>query len=147
MKLKFSFLFVLACLNAYAAAKPDARCFELRIYYATPGKLDALEARFKDHTCALFEKHGFTNIGYWVPMENPDNKLIYVIASPSREAHDKAWEAFKADPDWKKALEASEANGKLVTKVENYYLTATDFSPEIAPSKTDAPRCFELRTY
>jgi hypothetical protein len=129
------------------AAEPDTRCYELRIYYAAPNKLEALEARFRDHTCKLFEKHGFTNIGYWTPVDNPDNKLIYIIASPSREAHETAWKGFFDDPEWKEVVKATEANGKLVTKVDSIYLKAADFSPVIEPSAGGQPRCFELRTY
>jgi hypothetical protein len=137
----------LAASSLVGAAEKDARCYELRTYYAAPEKLDALKSRFRDHTCALFEKHGFTNVGYWTPLENPDNKLVYVISSPSREAHDNAWKAFRDDPEWKKVAAESEANGKLVTKVESVYLKATDFSPAIAASGGATPRCFELRTY
>jgi hypothetical protein len=129
------------------AAEPDTRCYEMRTYYAAPGKLDALQARFRDHSCALLEKHGFTNTGYWVPLENPDNKLVYIISSPSREAHDKAWKEFGADPEWKKVAAESEANGKLVTKVDSVFLKATDFSPAVNPSGGATLRCFELRTY
>ena len=130
-----------------SAAEPDTRCYELRIYYAAPGKLDALQTRFREHTCALFEKHGFTNIGYWVPLENPENKLVYIISSPSREAHDKAWKAFGSDPEWRKVATESEVNGKLVTKVDSVFLKTTDFSPAIAASASAPLRCFELRTY
>ena len=134
------------CLCRPCAAQTDSRCFELRTYYAMPGKLEALEARFRDHTCKLFEKHGLVNVGYWVPQENPDNKLIYIIASPNREAHDKSWKAFIADPEWKQVREASEGNGKLVGKVDSIFLKATDYSPAIVPS-SKPPRVFELRTY
>jgi hypothetical protein len=96
---------------------------------------------------ALFEKHGITNIGYWVPIENTDNKLIYVLAYPSRAARDTSWKEFNADPDWQAAHKASEVNGKLVAKVEQLFLTATDFSPAIQPSKGAGERVFELRTY
>src|SRR5438552_18720490 len=106
------------------AAEKDTRLFEMRIYYAAPGKLDALHARFRDHTVKLFEKHGMTNIGYWVPIDNADNKLIYVLAFPDRAARDKAFKSFGADPDWQKASKESEQDGKLVTKVENIFLTA-----------------------
>jgi hypothetical protein len=119
----------------------------MRTYYVAPGKLDAELARMKNHAFSLFEAHGFTSIGYWVPLDNPDNKLIYIIASPSRAAHDKAWKEFMADPEWQKARDESEVNGKLVTKVESVYLKATDFSPEIVANNTSLPRCFELRTY
>lgn len=129
------------------AAEPDTRCFEMRTYYAAPGKLDALNARFRDHTCKLFEKHGMQNLGYWVPLDNPDAKLIYILAYPSREAREKSWKAFMADPDWQKAYKASEVNGRLVAKAESAFLSATDYSPAIKPSVAGDSRVFELRTY
>ena len=139
-------LLAFAMCSAFAAEK-DTRLFEMRTYYAAPGKLDDLNARFRDHTTKLFAKHGMTNLGYWTPIENPDNKLIYVLAFPSREARDASFKAFGADPEWKAAQQASEANGKLVTKVEQLFMTATDFSPEIKPSAGAKERVFELRTY
>src|SRR5262245_29293024 len=128
------------------AADKETRVLELRIYYAASDKLDALHARFRDHTCKLFEKHGMTNIGYWVPAENPDRKLIYILAHKSREAADKSWKDFIADPDWQKAYKESETNGKLVDKIERRFLNATDYSPEIK-SSSGGDRVFELRTY
>jgi hypothetical protein len=110
----------------------DSRCFEMRTYYAAPGKLEELNKRFRDHTCALFEKHGMKNIGYWIPTEKDkgaENTLVYIIAHKSREEAKKSWAAFIADPEWKKVHAASEANGKLVTKIESVFLAATDFSP------------------
>lgn len=144
-----SLLATLLCLPIVAAiaADADTRLFEMRIYYAAPGKLDDLNARFRDHTTKLFAKHGMTNLGYWMPLENPENKLVYVLAYPDREARNAAWKAFGSDPDWKKAQGESEANGKLVAKVEQLFLKATDFSQEIKPSTGGKERVFELRTY
>jgi hypothetical protein len=144
-KLIFACVFSLMAAAAFAASTP--RCFELRTYYAAPGKLDDLNARFRNHTLQLFEKHGISNLGYWMPIENPENQLIYLLAFPSREAARKSWRAFGADPEWKKVVEHTEANGRLVTKVESVYLTATDYSPEVKPNLAAAPRTFELRTY
>lgn len=127
--------------------KPDTRYYEMRIYYAQPGKLDALNARFKNHTVKLFEKHGMTNVGYFVPVgDNKDEKLVYFLSYPSKDARAKAWKEFPADPEWKKAAAESEKDGKLVKKVETKFLTATDYSPVL---KLDAKgdRVFELRTY
>lgn len=138
---------MMAIATPLFAAEKDPRVFEMRTYYAAPGKLDALNARFRDHTVKLFAKHGITSIGYWTPVENPDQKLIYVLAYPSREARETAWKEFGADPDWQAARKASEENGKLVAKVEQLFLTTTDFSPEVKISATGAPRTFELRTY
>jgi hypothetical protein len=145
--LPIALLTALTTFSPGAAEAADTRCYEMRIYYAAPGKLDALNSRFRDHTCKLFEKHGMVNIGYWLPMTNTENKLVYLLAYPSREAREKAWKEFGADPDWQAAYKASEKDGKLVAKADSIFLAATDFSPAIKPSAASEPRVFELRTY
>ncbi len=104
--------------------------YELRTYYTEPGRLPALLARFQNHTTKLFEKHGMTNIGYWVPADAPqsENTLIYILRHNSRDAAKKSWDAFRTDPEWVKARTASEESGKIVQKVESVYLTPTAFS-------------------
>jgi hypothetical protein len=111
--------------------KADSRVFELRTYECPAGKMDALQARFRDHTCKLFEKHGMTIVGFFNPAdaEQAQRKLVYLLAFPSRQAAIKSWQDFQADPEWKAAKEASEKNGKLVERVESVYLNATDYSP------------------
>jgi NIPSNAP len=121
----------LTSLAGAADEKGDHRVFELRTYHAAPGKMQALHDRFRNHTNKLFEKHGMTIIGFWVPL-NPaeaEHKLVYMLAFPSKEAAAKSWKAFQSDPDWKNAKAASEVNGKLVDRVESVYLKATDYSP------------------
>jgi hypothetical protein len=117
-----------APVSSTAAVAKDSRVFELRTYYAEPGKLDALHARFRDHTTRLFQKHGMTIVGYWMPREAPD-RIVYVLAYKTKEAADASWKGFREDPEWVKARTASEANGRLVTKVESIYMDATDYSP------------------
>jgi hypothetical protein len=111
--------------------KVDTRVFELRTYHAAPGKMEALHARFRDHTGKLFKKHDMTVIGFWTPAEAKESEktLIYLLAFPSREAADESWKAFMADPEWKAAKEASEKEGKLVDKVDRVFLNPTDYSP------------------
>ena len=138
---------MLASTLTATAAEPDTRVFEMRIYFSPAGKLDELHTRFREHTMALFTKHGITNIGYWVPVDNTDNKLVYVLAYPSRAARETSWKEFMADPDWQAAAKASEVNGKLVEKVEQLFMTATDFSPAVQASVGKSARVFELRTY
>lgn len=113
-----------------AAAQSSGPVYELRTYTTVEGRLDALLARFRDHTTKLFEKHGMKNVGYWVPADEPRSKntLVYILRHESREAAKKSWEAFRKDPDWIKARTASEASGKIVEKVESIYLTPTAFS-------------------
>jgi hypothetical protein len=107
------------------------RVFELRTYHALDGKLDALDARFRDHTLKLFAKHGMTNIGYFHPQDAPlaGKTLIYLLAHSSREAAKKSFDAFRQDPAWIKARDESEKSGKIVEKVESVFLDPTDFSP------------------
>ena len=107
-----------------------ARVFELRTYTAPDGKLDALQQRFRDHTRRIFDKHGMTSIGYWVPQDDPmkSNTLIYILAHPSREAAKKNWTDFAADPEWKKVSEESQKDGPIVSKVVSVFMDAADYS-------------------
>lgn len=116
--------------NSVAEAQPSDRVFELRTYTTQPGRLDALHARFADHTIALFERHGMTNIGYFVPQDAPlaENTLIYVIAHDSREAAKASWAAFVADSDWLAAREASISDGPIIDSIESVFMDATDYS-------------------
>ena len=114
--------------DSKSAASAGGRFFEMRTYYAAEGKVDDLDARFRDHTNKLFQKHGIDLVGYWHPVDKK-NVLIYILAYPSREAREASWKAFHADPDWKAAREASEKDGKIVKDVESVFLDPTDYSP------------------
>ena len=143
MKIHLAALAFLVAVTSSFAAEPgapavspsvakDSRCFELRTYYAAPGKFEAMHARFRDHTCALFRKHGMEIIGFWIPTDQEPGaapRLIYLLAHPSRAAAKQSWAAFASDPAWVQARNASEAGGKLVEKAESVYLSATDYSP------------------
>jgi hypothetical protein len=107
------------------------RVFELRTYVAAPGKLPALDARFRDHTRAIFARQGMTNLGYFHPVDEKGGAgttLIYFLAYPSREAAAAAWKGFRDDPEWVKARTASEKEGRLTAKVTSVYLKPADFS-------------------
>ncbi len=125
----------------------DSRVFEMRVYYSPEGKLPTLEGRFREHTTKLFAKHGIENIGYWVPTENKENKLVYVLASPNRAARDKSWKSFMADPEWQAVMKETEKNGRIVSKVESYFMQLTDYSPSPKAEVDPKGRVFELRTY
>jgi len=109
----------------------EPRVFELRTYTSPAGKLPDLHKRFREHTMEIFARHGMTNIGYWTPQDSArsGNTLVYLLAYPSRQAARDSWAAFRADPEWQRVSAASEANGKIVEKVESVYLDPTDFSP------------------
>ena len=117
------------------AAEPPSdgnRVFEMRTYVANPGKFEALQSRFRDHTCDLFKKHGMDNVGYFVPQDEKDGKdgtLVYIIAFPSREAAKKAWDDFRPTRNGRRSPAESEKDGKLVKEVKSVYLDPTDYSP------------------
>jgi len=107
--------------------------FELRIYHVYEGKLDDLLRRFRDHTISIFARHGIKSVAYWTPTDAPlkGNTLVYILAHPSREAATANWNSFRADPEWQSVRDKSEANGKLVEKIDSTFLALTDFSPPL----------------
>jgi len=108
--------------------------YELRTYTTEEGRLPALNKRFRDHTVKLFEKHGMKNVVYLTPVDAEgkaiDNKLVYLLAHKSQADAKKSFASFGADPDWKAAREASEADGKILAKPpESQFYVPTDYSP------------------
>jgi hypothetical protein len=115
-------------------AQEGSMIFELRIYHALPGKLNDLVARFRDHTDALFAQHGMKSVAYWMPLDEPQksNTFIYILQHPSREAAAANWKSFQADPAWVSVKEKSEANGKLVEKIDSTFMEMADFSKKLS---------------
>jgi hypothetical protein len=110
--------------------QPPSHVYELRLYHAKEGKMDALKARFRDHTDAIFRRHNMRSVGYWSPEDAADSQklFIYILEHPSREEAEKNWAAFQADPEWQKVKGESEANGPLVDHIDHYYMDPTSFS-------------------
>jgi hypothetical protein len=115
------------------AAPAATGVFELRVYHVAPGKLGDLLSRFREHTIQIFDRHGMKSVAYWTPLDEPEKSdtLIYILQHPSREAAATNWKSFQDDPEWKSVKEKSEANGKLVEKVDSTFLALTDFSPSL----------------
>jgi len=143
MKLTWFRVFAFAALSFAAGSMITARfmalpkveaqskqVYELRVYHTLPGRLPALLSRFRDHTVTIFNRHDMRSVGYWTPEDAPlkDNELIYILAHPSREAATKNWDAFRNDPEWQKVSKASEADGKIVEKVDSTFMEPTDYS-------------------
>lgn len=148
MKLGVTLLLLMAICPAALPCSADV--YELRTYTTHEGKLDNLNARFRDHTVRLFAKHGIESVGYWVPTEGPEakNTLIYVLKHKSREAAQASWKAFIADPEWKKvAAESQQAGPILAKRPESVYMTATDYSPEFKDASPSESGVYELRIY
>jgi hypothetical protein len=117
-------------LNSAKTPRPSG-IFQLRTYHLLPGRLDAIQTRFRDHTQALFEKQGLSNYPYWVTVEKDgvQPKLVYLIGHQSKEEFNAAFGRFVADPEWIKVRDASEVSGKIVEKIDSHFYTALPFSP------------------
>jgi hypothetical protein len=145
-RLFLAMLAVLATLVTANAAEKDMGLYELRIYTANEGKLDVLNAGIRDRSMKLFEKHGMTNLGFFVPVDNKENKLYYILGHKDRAARDASWKAFRAEPVIIEAL-AKLKDEKVVAKVEEIFLTTTDFTVPVDIKAGDSGRVFELRIY
>ena len=104
--------------------------YELRMYHVNEGKMDALIARFGDHTDAIFRRHNMKSIGFWRPEDAPYSQslFVYILEHPSREEARKNWAAFQADPEWKKVKVDSETNGALANHIDSYFMDPASFS-------------------
>ena len=121
---------VTAGFTSLARSKVSQHVYELRLYRVNEGKMDALIARFGDHTDAIFKRHNMKSIGYWRPEDSPysQNLFVYILEHPSREEAAKNWAAFQADPEWKKVKADSEVNGPLAEHIDSYFMDPTSFS-------------------
>jgi NIPSNAP len=148
MKSFLLFLSMFLAISFFSEAK-EPKIYELRIYHCEPGRLDALLARFRNYTTALFEKHGMKNVGYWVPTVDGTNDLYYILEYPNMAAREASWKAFMEDPKWKEVRSESEKTGKIVAKVESVFM---HLHPELTKkikykSKVDNEMLFEFRRY
>ncbi len=122
------FFIIFSMLLSVSAVAQESSVYELRTYTTNEGKLDALNARFRDHTVALLAKHGMVSVGYWVPVDKP-NTLIYILKHDSVESGKKSWQNFIADPMWKVVAEESNRNGQILAAAPiSVYMTETDYS-------------------
>ncbi|MEM6469181.1 MAG: NIPSNAP family protein [Planctomycetota bacterium] len=138
-------------LLALAVAFPQIAAgeeLELRLYETREGKLDALNARFRDHTIGLFTKHGIESVAYFTPAEEPEseNMLIYFVRHPNPGEAAQNWKAFASDPDWKEAAKNSGV-GKLAKRPESIYLKWVPYWSSFDFGEVDEDDVYELRMY
>jgi len=117
-------------LSHFGGSNPTQHVYELRLYHVNEGKMEALIARFGDHTDAIFKRHHMKSIGYWRPEDAPysQNLFVYILEHPSREEARKNWAAFQNDPEWKKVKADSETEGPLTNRIDSYFMDPTSFS-------------------
>ena len=147
MKKSFiTLIFLLAVQFSLTAQSKEI--YELRVYHCLPNRLDALVNRFANHTLALFEKHGMKNVGYWLPTAEGNKDLVYILSYPSMEAREASWKAFMNDPEWQDVWKKSEADGKIIEKIDASFLKLEpQLTKKIKQKASKEEQLFELRTY
>jgi len=117
-------------ISHFGGSNPPKHVYELRLYQVNDGKMDALIARFGEHTDSIFRRHNMKSIGYWRPEDAPysQNLFIYILEHPSREEARKNWAAFQSDPEWQKVKADSETSGPLANHIDSYFMDPTTFS-------------------
>jgi hypothetical protein len=124
------------------------RLYDFRVFQASPGRLDALQARIRDHQIPLLEQHGVFTQGVFVPAGENPNQLMYLLTAAEESVPlAKGWADFQEDPKWLEVLAETDKNGKLVAHEGYQRLRTTHWSPEFKSEKSAKPRVFELRTY
>lgn len=141
-------IFFVSLIGKKVSSAQDSRYFEMRTYTAHDGKRGDLIQRFQDHTLKLFEKNGIENIAYFIPTDDNNYTLTFILAYPDQASRDILWNKFVNDPEWQAAYKASEANGPLVANVDQVFMEiAPELNPEIIRWQNQGKRIFELRTY
>ena len=105
--------------------------YEYRVHYAMPDRMGDLQARFRDHNMKTFERNGMKIIGYWMATTGDyEGGLVYMVAFKDAAHRDEVWAGVRSDPEFKRVMKESEANGPLVKgPVLSGLLEPTDFSP------------------
>ena len=96
-----------------------------------PGKVPALEERFRSAS-QLQAKHNLdVDRHYWVPTDNTDpafaNTFVYLVAHANQEDAKKHWDAFHSDPAFQEYVK-SERVEKLIEGVDSTFMRPTDYS-------------------
>lgn len=103
--------------------------YELRVYEAVPGRIGALNSRFRNVTLGMFERHGVKPVAFWEDVIGTSNRLTYILAWESLAQRERDWNAFASDPEWLAARAKSEEDGPIVARVVSTIMKPTDYSP------------------
>jgi len=144
--------FVTAAFADESETKPGApvtlRLYDLRAIQATPGKLDALHGRLRDHQIPLLKEHGVFTQAVFVPAGENPHELVYLLtAAEGLGPMEEGWAGFRKDPKWLKISGETDSDGQLVARERNQRLVKTYWSPQFKPEHAGEPRVFEMRTY
>lgn len=146
-RIALSLLLLTFCLSAFSQQLRDIKSnyFEMRVYTANEGKMPDLIQRFQNHTMGIFERLGMENVIYWLPVDESDNTLTYILGYPDMKSRDRMWQAFNNDPEWQKVYQESIQDGRLVREVQETFMV---MAPGLNEGAIPRPSgIFQLRTY
>lgn len=114
-----------------APGDPIRKVFELRIYESpTWRQLGYLHDRFAGGEIELFHKSGIYPVLYADTLIGPNQpNMAYLIPFESHAHREKAWAAFRGNPDWVKLRDESiRRGGEIVRNITNMILSPAGFS-------------------
>jgi hypothetical protein len=106
------------------------RVYELRSYESHTEKLHAKKVEMFNagNEIGMFNRLGFNAVFYSQAITGAAlPNLIYMITFDNMAAHDKLWEKFRSDPEWKKLSGQSEYQN-VMYKADSFLLRPTDYS-------------------
>ncbi|MFF2015284.1 NIPSNAP family protein [Paenibacillus sp. NPDC058177] len=101
--------------------------YELRIYHINPGKMKAIQDRFKDHVIQLFMKHNMKITHFWEDSDEGNNRLYYIVEHENIEMRNHNYDSFRNDPEWIEVKRISELDGALINKQESIFMKNVSF--------------------
>ena len=105
---------------------------QLRIYEIFEQNKQAFHDRFRDHASRIMKSYGFDILGTWETRMGDRTEFVYLLAWPDQKTMQHAWEKFKADGEWKKVKEFTNAkHGVLVGEIQDRTLNLTSYSPSV----------------
>jgi len=126
--------FMVAIEGLPRLVRPDAtkpRLFNLRIYESHNERAGKKKIEmFNRGELAIFKRTGLTPVMFAETLSGTlMPNLTYLLVFPNDDARKKAWDTFRADPEWLKLKAVPEyADKEIVLKVTNRLLTPAPYS-------------------
>jgi heme-degrading monooxygenase HmoA len=107
---------------------------QLRIYEIFEHNKAAFHERFRDHAARIMRTYGFEIVAMWEAQTGSRTEFVYLLTWPDAATMHSAWDAFKADEEWKEIKRITSAQyGDLVGAIEERVLVPTSYAPARFP--------------
>jgi heme-degrading monooxygenase HmoA len=105
---------------------------QLRIYEIYEKNKAAFHERFQQHAMRIMKSYGFNFLAMWESRTENRTEFVYLLAWPDEKTMQNAWRKFRADEEWKKVKQVTNAkHGELVGQIEERVIVPTSYSPTL----------------